>query len=119
MTRRWRLPEPAGALEPSLPPLVARVLAGRPWLAAGDLEPKLTGLHDPSAIPDLDKAAAMLLEAGRAGEAIAIYGDYDVDGTTGSAILHHVLASLCPRATLMHYVPHRLDEGYGVHTHAI
>lgn len=113
------MPPPPGALEPSLPPLVARVLAGRPWLAAGDLEPKLTGLHDPSAIPDLDKAAAMLLEAGRAGENIAIYGDYDVDGTTGSAILHHVLTALCPKATLLHYVPHRMDEGYGVHVHAI
>lgn len=119
LTRRWRLPEPSGPLEPGLPPLVARVLAGRPWLAAGDLEPKLTGLHDPSGIPDLDSAAAMLLEAGRAGETIAIYGDYDVDGTTGSAILHHVLAALCPQATLLHYVPHRMNEGYGVHTHAI
>lgn len=119
LTKRWRLPEPPGVLDPSLPPLVARVLAGRPNLSAAGLDPKLTGLHDPSGIPDLDWAAEMLLEAGRAGEAIAIYGDYDVDGTTGSAILHHVLRLLCPRAKLLHYVPHRLGDGYGVHAHAI
>ncbi len=119
LTRRWRLPEPAGALEAALPPVVARVLAGRPWLSAGDLEPKLTGLHDPSGIPDLDSAAGALLEAGRAGQTIAIYGDYDVDGTTGSAILNHIIAHLCPTARLLHYVPHRLAEGYGVHSTAL
>ncbi len=119
LTKRWRLPEPAGPLDASLPPLVARVLAGRPHLDAASLEPKLTGLHDPSGIPDLDKAAEMLLEAGRRGEAIAIYGDYDVDGTTGSAILHHIIRELCPDARLMHFVPHRLRDGYGVHVHAI
>ena len=119
LTKRWRLPEPAGPLDASLPPLVARVLAGRPHLDAAGLEPKLTGLHDPSGIPDLDKAAEMLLEAGRAGEAIAIYGDYDVDGTTGSAILHHIIGELCPEARLLHHVPHRLRDGYGVHSHAI
>lgn len=110
---------PAGPLDPGLPPLTARVLAGRPHLSPGDLEPKLTGLHDPSAIPDLDKAAQTLLEAARGGQCIAIYGDYDVDGTTGSAILHHVLKALAPNARLLHYVPHRLKDGYGVHVHAI
>ncbi|MEQ8317622.1 MAG: single-stranded-DNA-specific exonuclease RecJ [Phycisphaerales bacterium] len=119
LTRRWRLPDPPGVLDPSLPPLVARVLAGRPHLGAAGLDPKLTGLHDPSGIPDLDRAAEMLLEAGRSGQTIAIYGDYDVDGTTGSAILHHVQRLLCPQATLRHYVPHRLRDGYGVHAHAI
>ncbi|UYV12905.1 MAG: single-stranded-DNA-specific exonuclease RecJ [Phycisphaera sp.] len=119
LTKRWRLPEPTGPLDASLPPLVARVLAGRPHLDAASLEPKLTGLHDPSGIPDLDKAAEMLLEAGRAGEVIAIYGDYDVDGTTGSAILHHIIRELCPDARLVHFVPHRLRDGYGVHVHAI
>jgi single-stranded-DNA-specific exonuclease len=118
-TRRWRLPDAVAALEPSVPPLVARVLAGRAHLDLACLEPKLTGLHDPSGIPDLDRAAAMLLEAGRAGESIAIYGDYDVDGTTGSAILHHIIAELCPGARICHFVPHRLRDGYGVHTHAI
>ncbi len=119
LTKRWRLPEPGGPLDGGLSPLVARVLAGRAYLDAGDLEPKLTGLHDPSGIPDLDKAAEMLLGAGRAGEPIAIYGDYDVDGTTGSAILHHIIRELCPQARLMHYVPHRLRDGYGVHVNAI
>ncbi|MFI4915839.1 MAG: single-stranded-DNA-specific exonuclease RecJ [Phycisphaerales bacterium JB060] len=119
LTRRWRLPEPPGPLDPSLPPLVARVLAGRSYLDPATLEPKLTALHDPSGIPDLDNAAEMLLEAGRTGQTIAIYGDYDVDGTTGSAILHHILGALCPRSRLRHFVPHRLRDGYGVHVSAI
>jgi len=119
LTKRWRLSEPTGPLDPSLPSLVARVLAGRPRLDAAALEPKLTGLHDPSGIPDLDKAAGLLLEGGRAGQTIAIYGDYDVDGTTGSAILHHIIRELCPAASIVHYVPHRLRDGYGVHAHAI
>lgn len=119
LTRRWLLPEPPGPLDPSLPALVARVLAGRTYLDAAALEPKLTSLHDPSGIPDLDTAAEMLLEAGRAGQTIAIYGDYDVDGTTGSAILHHILEVLCPGVRLLHFVPHRLRDGYGVHVSAI
>ncbi|MEQ9095680.1 MAG: single-stranded-DNA-specific exonuclease RecJ [Phycisphaerales bacterium] len=119
LTCRWRVHEPAGVLDASLPPLVARVLAGRTHLGGSVLEPKLTGLHDPSDIPDLDRAAAMLLEAGRSGETIAIYGDYDVDGTTGSAILHHIFAELCPNVKVLHFVPHRLRDGYGVHVGAV
>src|SRR5262249_5352421 len=85
-------------------------------------------LHDPSAIPDLDRAAARLLEALRAGEPVAIYGDYDVDGVTASAILFHTLRALLPggegaangsSALIRTYTPHRLEEGYGLNGAAI
>jgi single-stranded-DNA-specific exonuclease len=103
--------------------LVERVLRARgiaePAAADRFLQPKLTHLHDPSLIPDLDRAAARLLEAARGGERIAIYGDYDVDGITASAILFHVLKAVAPAADIVTYVPHRIDEGYGLNDEAI
>ena len=103
--------------------LVERVLRSRgiTEAAAADrfLQPKLTHLHDPSLIPDLDRAAARLLMAARGGERIAIYGDYDVDGITASAILFHVLRAVAPAADVVTYVPHRIDEGYGLNDAAI
>ncbi|MEO1008489.1 MAG: single-stranded-DNA-specific exonuclease RecJ [Planctomycetota bacterium] len=95
------------------------MLAARPALREGDLEPRLTAMHDPSGIPDLDRAAGMLLADLAEGRTIAIYGDYDVDGATASAILHHALKGLDPGARLLHYVPHRTREGYGLHAHAL
>ena len=83
------------------------------------LEPRLADLHDPSGIPDLDLAAERLLDAARAGQPIAIYGDYDVDGVTASAILFHTLAAIAPNAPVRIYIPHRVDEGYGINTEAL
>jgi single-stranded-DNA-specific exonuclease len=104
-------------------PLRERVLAARgliePAMTGAFLGPKLTQLHHPSLIPDLDRAAARLLEAMRAGEPIVIYGDYDVDGVTGTAILYHMLRALRADAAVSTYVPHRLDEGYGLNVDAV
>jgi len=92
-------------------------------LAAADvslfLEPTLKQLHDPSGIPDLDKAAARLLEALRADEPIVIYGDYDVDGITATAILFHTFRAISATARVSTYVPHRIDEGYGLNESAL
>ncbi|MGH7131787.1 MAG: single-stranded-DNA-specific exonuclease RecJ [Phycisphaerales bacterium] len=103
--------------------ITERVLTARghtdPSAIANFLEPKLTDLHDPSLIPDLDRAAARLLDALKAREPIAIYGDYDVDGITSTAILYHTLKALGPDADIRTYVPHRLDEGYGLNVEAI
>ena len=104
-------------------PLVARVLAARglssPAAAAVFLDPRLSQLHDPSLIPDMDRAAERLLAAVQSGEPVVIYGDYDVDGITASAILFHTLKAVAPEAPVSTYVPHRLDEGYGLNTEAI
>lgn len=104
-------------------PLRERVLAARgliePGAADGYLSPKLTHLHDPSLIPDLDRAAERLMDALRAGQPVVIYGDYDVDGVTGTAILYHTMRAISPGADVRTYVPHRLEEGYGLNTDAV
>jgi single-stranded-DNA-specific exonuclease len=100
---------------------LARVLAGRGVGvedAAAYLSPSLRqDLVDPSSLLDMDKAAARLADAVARQEAVAIFGDYDVDGATSAALLHGVLASLgaAPRI----YIPDRLFEGYGPNPEAI
>ncbi len=100
--------------------LVSRVLRARAVQGADSfLSPSLQQLHDPSLIPNLDLAAGRLLRAARGGEAIVIYGDYDVDGVSATAILYHTILTLVPGAIVSTYVPHRLDEGYGLNCEAI
>lgn len=124
----WRPREgPSDAAEPTtlegLHPIVARVLVGRGLTDAASVEeflsPSLRSLHDPSLLPGVDLAAERLLAAASSGERIVIYGDYDVDGVTATAILWHTLREIAPGADLATYVPHRLDEGYGLNPEAI
>lgn len=100
-----------------------RILASRgisdPETVSAFLAPSLTHLHDPSLIPELDRAAGRLLEALKASEPIVIYGDYDVDGITATAILFHTLLAIRPGAPVSTYVPHRLEEGYGLNSDAL
>jgi len=98
-----------------VPELVGRVLATRgvaPHEAAGYLVPSLRDLMpDPSCLRDMDAAAARVAAAVQAGERIAIFADYDVDGGASAALLMIWLRALGRTATL--YVPDRIDEGYG------
>ena len=133
LTRRWRLRNPNAHADPapttdtphSGPPrsIAHRVLLARGITSPADaqrfLNPKLNDLLDPSGIPDLDASAARLLRALRDREPIVIYGDYDVDGITATTILFHTLKHIDPAALITTYVPHRLDEGYGLHVSAI
>ncbi len=124
LTAIWTPLQSARGCEPvaGLPPLVARVLAARD-LSGADAEaflrPSLLALHDPSLLPGADRAAERILGALRAGERVAIYGDYDVDGITATAILWHTLRTLRPDADVHTYIPHRLEEGYGLNPEAI
>jgi single-stranded-DNA-specific exonuclease len=59
------------------------------------------------------------VEAVRQDQSIVIYGDYDVDGSAGCAILYHVIKAVAADALLETYVPHRLEEGYGLNTEAL
>ena len=118
LTRAWTT---SARPSPGLP-LLERVLEARGLSGkARDefLNPSLARLHDPSLIPDLDKAADRLLRALRDRDPIAIYGDYDVDGVTATTILYHTLRAIDPDADIRTYVPHRLDEGYGLNADAI
>ncbi len=122
LTRRWvfRCGRGAGRRDR---PLAERVLAARGLDDAERanlfLNPRLVQMHDPSLIPDLDRAAERLLEAVRRRERVVIYGDYDVDGVTATAILYHILRAIEPEGDVSTYVPHRLEEGYGLNCEAI
>ena len=80
------------AAEIGTAPLVAQVLHNRgidaPGPAAAFMNPKLSDLHDPTELPGAADAARRIARAAADGEPIVIYGDYDVDGMTGTAILH-------------------------------
>ncbi|MEM1071327.1 MAG: single-stranded-DNA-specific exonuclease RecJ [Planctomycetota bacterium] len=103
--------------------LVERVLRSRGLndseTAAEFLDVSLNRLHDPAALPNIDEATGRILAALTKRRPITVYGDYDVDGMTASAILYHTLRTLEPEADVDCYVPHRLDEGYGLHDEAL
>jgi single-stranded-DNA-specific exonuclease len=98
-----------------LPEIIARSLNARGIgldNAALFLDPKLRDLlPDPSRFKDMDKAATRFAEAVMRGESIAVFGDYDVDGATSSALLLHFAKAL--GVTLRLYIPDRRVEGYG------
>lgn len=135
LTKRWRFQDgtsSAAAVAPSeqvsisgvdLPPLVQRVLRVRGLVEPEEVrrfcQPRLADLCEPSLMPNIDAAAARLIDAVRRNELIAIYGDYDVDGITATAVLYHVIKTLQPAARLRTYVPHRLEEGYGINCEAL
>lgn len=99
----------------NLPEIVSRLLAARGVgieAAADFLEPTLrVMLPDPSVLTDMDGAADRLAEAVRRGETAAVFGDYDVDGACGSALLAGFLRGL--GCTVHCHVPDRIKEGYG------
>ena len=112
-----------GALARSLrvSPIVAQLLHHRnlddPEAARRFLQPSLSDLIEPSTLPGATAAADRICRAVRDHEKIVIYGDYDVDGLTATAILWHCLKLAGAEADF--YVPHRLEEGYGLNTQAI
>ena len=99
----------------ALPEIVGRLLASRGVVletAESFLKPTLRELlPDPSCFRDMDKAADRLAHAVQRGEAIAIFGDYDVDGATSAALLARFFAAVGSDARV--YIPDRLKEGYG------
>jgi len=76
------------------------------------LKPEFSHLHDPFLMKDMEKSVDRLICALDSGELITLWGDYDVDGITGIALLYRTLASVGAR--LRFYIPHRQDEGYGL-----
>ncbi|HQA90188.1 MAG TPA: DHH family phosphoesterase, partial [Sedimentisphaerales bacterium] len=102
-------------------PLVAQVLLNRGITEAGDgsvfLRPKLTELIRPDKMPGIEPAVWRIRQAIESKEKITLYGDYDVDGITGVSILWELLTLL--GATVDFYIPHRIDEGYGLNIDAV
>jgi len=117
--RRWLLKSADEGIERELlreiSPVLARLLAlrGVPLAEAADyLAPKLKNLlPDPMVLKDMDLAVARVAAALASGQRIAVFGDYDVDGSTSAALLSDFLTALgaAPRI----YIPDRMTEGYG------
>ena len=104
---------------------VSRVLAGllegrglsTPDQARSFLNPSLGHLPNPFLLPDMDKAVDRLLLALANQERMTVYGDYDADGLTATALLSEFLTSM--GAEVGTYIPHRIEEGYGLNTNAV
>ena len=102
-------------------PVVARLLMSRNLTtletARQFLTPEFKNILPPGSIPGLDAGAEIIAQAVLAREKITIYGDYDVDGITGTAMLYHLFKAA--RAIFDTYIPHRIDEGYGLSEDAV
>src|SRR5437879_9169069 len=94
--------------------LLAQCLANRgltdPSQATDFLEPRLMQLSDPFLLPNMTDAVARLFLARSRSEPLVIFGDYDVDGVSSTALLTEVLGAL--GWPVNHYLPHRLYDGY-------
>ncbi|MEX0819915.1 MAG: single-stranded-DNA-specific exonuclease RecJ [Pirellulaceae bacterium] len=127
MTKRWRIyPHDAGRIEllerqAGVSPIVAQLLLSR---GMGEteavqrfLDPRMSELRDPELLPGVPNAADRIFAAMQASRRIVIYGDYDADGMTATAILYRCLQLL--GADVGYYVPNRLEEGYGLNDEAL
>jgi single-stranded-DNA-specific exonuclease len=139
LTHRWSILSPSSHAAPASNSLLTRFLHARGYTNQFDADrfakPKLTDLLAPSQLPGVDRAAERILSALRNRERIVVYGDYDADGICASSILFHTLqhlarvppvgssgptgASRNDSALITTYIPHRIDEGYGLNTEAI
>lgn len=102
-------------------PIIARLLWNRNLRSVQSIErflhPELAHLPNPMSIIDMGKAVERLVDAIANEERIAIYGDYDVDGTCGAALLSDFFKALGLEPVV--YQPNRFSEGYGVHAAAV
>jgi len=125
--KKWTLPTiDQGAVDLladrlRISPITAQVLVTRGFTEPKDaqafLQPKLTDLVDPCENPRVAAAAQFLVEAARSAQRITVYGDYDADGICASAVLERCLRFIGADANI--YIPHRIDEGYGLNCDAI
>ncbi len=115
-----RAPEAHFARFPDLHPVIVQILYNRGITEPGEVRDFLAR-QAPDASPfdlkGMAEAVTRLRQAIHAGEPIAVYGDYDADGVTATALMIHTLTALgvrvCP------YIPNRFDEGYGLNVEAL
>ena len=122
MKYRWSPAPPQPALadflakEMKISPLLAQCLLNRglsePEPIKRFLEPRLKNLADPFLLPNMAAAVERLFAARENSEPLVIFGDYDVDGVTSTTLLTEVLTALGWQVHF--YLPHRMDEGYGL-----
>ena len=101
----------------NIPPVLANLLVQRGIATYNEatrfFNPKLSDLHDPFLMKDMDKAVERIDRAVKTGEKIMVYGDYDVDGCTAVALVYTFLRSR-GHQNLTFYIPDRYTEGYGI-----
>ena len=123
MNMRWQLadePDPQRikvlCKELSISPIIARIMLNRGIETVEQgrvfLHPRLWDLHDPFDFRDMELAVERIVTALKKKESIMIFGDYDVDGITATSLLYLVLTRL--GANVSYYIPHRVNEGYGI-----
>lgn len=127
MKKHWRIqPHDAGRIEAferraGVSPIVAQLLLCRgmtdPEGVQQFLRPRMTELRDPEELPGVTQAADLVLAAVKDRRRIVVYGDYDADGMTATAVLFRGLQLL--GADVGYYVPNRLEEGYGLNDEAM
>ncbi len=103
-----------------LPPIIATLLDIRGIVTEKDINDFLyneSDIDNPFEIKDMDKAAARVKAAVENGEKICVYGDYDADGVTSTALLYSYLETI--GADVIYYIPSREGEGYGMNTNAV
>jgi single-stranded-DNA-specific exonuclease len=100
----------------NISPLLAQCLLNRgfsePEPISRFLAPRLKNLSDPFLLPNMQAAVERLFAARANGEALVIFGDYDVDGVTSTALLYEFFTRLGWHVS--YYLPHRMEEGYGL-----
>jgi single-stranded-DNA-specific exonuclease len=123
LQRRWFLKQADDGLvsrhiaQLKISPLLGRILSLRGLGDAASAHSYLTSslrsdLPSPFTMADMEPAVERIVRAIKNGETVAIWGDYDVDGTTGAAVLVSFLREVGARP--IYHVPHRIDEGYGL-----
>lgn len=127
MGKHWRIqPHDSARVEQlerrtGVPPVVAQLLVARgvenPDQVREFLDAKMSGIRDPELLPGIVEASERIFAAIEAKRRIIIYGDYDADGMTGSAILYNCLRVL--GGNVGYHIPNRLDEGYGLNSDSL
>jgi single-stranded-DNA-specific exonuclease len=111
----------AQSVKKPVSPLIVQLLSNRGIVTAGQIDLFLSAderlLGDPFLLPDMKAAVERINRALQAKENIAIYGDFDADGITATALLYEGLRVL--GGNVIEYVPHRGDEGYGLNNNAL
>ncbi len=124
--KKWRLPQPREeqaellARELGLPQHICSILAARGHEDPAEARAFLQGLDelpDPFLMKDMDRAVQRISQAIANGELICIYGDYDCDGITSTALLYTYFSAI--GAEVLYYIPDRDSEGYGLNKAAI
>lgn len=122
--KKWivapKVPASQLARLPNVPPLIVQLLFNRGVSEPADVEAFLRGatqLDNPFRLVGVPEAVDRIRRAIRQGERIAVYGDYDADGVTATALMVDTLSAL--GAFVRPYIPHRVDEGYGLNNEAL